>query len=297
MVRGHVSLAFAAVSLPASPDIQRTLYLRWDDLLGSMQQYLRLAVAIYAAVLPSCEILALLRKALEDSCFGSDASRAEADATAGTPTAQVAATQGRRAVGKKLLLEVLLALNSPQGALQLLGCSRGPAEAAWRDARMLSTDSGASSAGKRRLDFSLVEVLLARLQCYAVESDDIDDSDAPIAAAAMSVLHKLQSAVCIAANPMALKAYVSIYLKSAIAVVESALKKRGEGDTAGASVEVRRCLRCLLVMRLTCHSMLACHPVLACHSMLACHLFVAVCGSLSITKCLARAKRWIPQSG
>lgn len=80
-----------------------------------------------------------------------------------------------------------------------------------------------------------------------------EDSDAPIAAAIISLLHKFQSAVCIAANPMALKAYVSLYLKSANSLVESALKKGGDGESDSrevpvAKVKVALMLACLLLM-------------------------------------------------
>ena len=65
-----------------------------------------------------------------------------------------------------------------------------------------------------------------------------------MAAAAVGLLHKLQSAVCIAANPAAIKTYVSLYLKAATALLESALHKdkgaQGKGDTYQSAADIDR---------------------------------------------------------
>lgn len=141
------------------------------DLQGSVQQYLQLSVAVYAKTAPSCQVLALLRRLLEETLFGDDSSRAEAHESVDATT--TAAALARRAIDKQVLLELLLAFDTPQSTLQLLGCSGVPAEDAWRDARMLPTDSGTSSPENKHLDFSLVQALLVRIGCYASVTDSI----------------------------------------------------------------------------------------------------------------------------
>lgn len=172
------------IFMPAKPDLQNAILSRKDDLHGSVQQYLRMSGALYAQTAPPRELLALLRKELEDSRFGVDPSPTEGREPVDAATA--AEGLARRAVSGQVLTSLLLSFGSPEHALQLLGCSLDvPAEGAWREVRTLpTTASGGRSPEEKFLDFSLVEVLLDRVVNYAQQPQAERIEDASIAGGA-----------------------------------------------------------------------------------------------------------------
>ena len=196
---------------------------RYDELQGSAAQYLHLAVATFRKIAPSGHLGTLLRNSLEevaklDVVSGEDRHRADVQAQL------------------QFLNEVLLAIDSPEAALELVGCSRGPS--AWHEAALLSTNAQANP-GRKQLDFSLVKTLFTRLIFHAVllgkDTEHVKNGtalsyDAPVAAALISTVYKVQIALCVSKNAEILNAYVNLYANSSMNLLREFVGNEGAND-------------------------------------------------------------------
>jgi len=117
---------------------------------------------------------------------------------------------------------MLSAIQTPEDALRLLGCARG--KSVWSGC---GKDVGAT--------LNVVELLFAHILRYAVQhthrgADGVGAKgqwegvmvyDDCIGGAIVGVLYKLQCALCIAKRPETFTAYLKLYLKSSMALLEN----------------------------------------------------------------------------
>ena len=191
------------------------LQLWHDELAASLASFLAPSVTLHAWTSDSDAFLNFVRDEL--------ATLSEAD------------EQPSRQRTEQVLYHALLTVRTPGDALQFLGCRRGPR--AWRDVAR-GTLTHAPHA------WSVVETLFATSIRYASQrTTETRAPDAfrmprfshaaPLAAALVSSIFKLQAAVFISKSPAAYDGYVSIYLKSALQLLTT-LEETGAGLSGAA---------------------------------------------------------------
>ena len=195
----------AAAGRPA--ECRLKLQLWHDELAASLASFLAQSVTLHAWTSDSEAFLNFVRDEL--------ATLSEAD------------EQPSKQRTQQVLYHALLTVRSPGDALQFLGCRRGPR--AWHDVAR-GTLPHAPHA------WSVVETLFATSIRYASQratetrapgTFEVSHA-APLAAALVSSLFKLQAAVFISKIPAAYDGYVALYLKFALQLL-IALEETGAG--------------------------------------------------------------------
>jgi len=203
----------AAAGRPA--ECRLKLQLWHDELAASLASFLAQSVTLHAWTSDSEAFLNFVRDELA--------------------TLSEAQEQPSRQRTEQVLYHALLTVRTPGDALQFLGCRRGPR--AWRDVAR-GTLPHAPHA------WSVVETLFATSIRYASQrTTETRAPDAfrmprfshaaPLAAALVSSIFKLQAAVFISKSPAAYDGYVSIYLKSALQLLTT-LEETGAGLSGAA---------------------------------------------------------------
>jgi hypothetical protein len=178
-----------------------------DVLLAAADQYLDLSVVTYCAS-PSDVCVALLRDVLAEIERLDVLSHEDRDGVYAQVTHQV-------------LYQVLISFRTPESALQLIGCSRG------RDGDTVH--------------FGLVETLFSHLANYMKKvwegagARNASSYDAPVLAAMVSLLFKVQSAIFVVNKPQVLNRYVLSYVQSCVSCL-------GEWVAKGTGLKLQRML-------------------------------------------------------
>jgi hypothetical protein len=200
----------AAAGRPA--ECRLKLQLWHDELAASLASFLGQSVTLHAWTSDSEAFLNFVRDEL--------ATLSEAD------------EQPSRQRTEQVLYHTLLTVRTPGDALQFLGCRRGPR--AWRDVAR-----GTLPHAPRA--WSVVETLFATSIRYASQRTTETRASgafqlshaAPLAAALVSSIFKLQAAVFISKSPAAYDSYVSVYLKGGLQLL-TALEETGAGLSVAA---------------------------------------------------------------